>query len=196
VHRTLKSFAVALVALLSALPAVRAEEPAPTKLEAASLGSTSPVHRFGRIWLAGQPGKADLALARDLGIGAVVNLRKPGERPLLLHCASANRVGAVWLAHRVLDGGLSYDAALREAELLPQQEADLSVDAVLRDLVVLDLGLEVLDVDRADALERLARPGDRRGGRILPALRRFGHDLDDLQNVGHGRLLSASYCLS
>ena len=38
------------------------------------------------------------------------------ERPLLFHCASANRVGAVWLAHRVLDGGLTYDAALIEAK--------------------------------------------------------------------------------
>ena len=38
------------------------------------------------------------------------------ERPLLFHCASANRVGAVWLAHRVLDGGLTYDAALAEAK--------------------------------------------------------------------------------
>lgn len=40
------------------------------------------------------------------------------ERPLLLHCASANRVGAVWLAHRVLDGGLTYDAALAEAKIV------------------------------------------------------------------------------
>jgi uncharacterized protein (TIGR01244 family) len=38
-----------------------------------------------------------------------------GNRPVLLHCASANRVGAVWLAHRVLDHGLSFDAALAEA---------------------------------------------------------------------------------
>ncbi len=38
------------------------------------------------------------------------------KRPLLVHCASANRVGAVWLAHRVLDGGKSYDEALKEAK--------------------------------------------------------------------------------
>ncbi|MBI1900765.1 MAG: hypothetical protein HYS13_06600 [Planctomycetia bacterium] len=38
------------------------------------------------------------------------------KRPLLLHCASANRVGAIWLAHRVLDGGLTYEAALEEAK--------------------------------------------------------------------------------
>lgn len=38
------------------------------------------------------------------------------ERPLLVHCTVASRVGAVWLAHRVLDGGLSYEAALAEAK--------------------------------------------------------------------------------
>jgi uncharacterized protein (TIGR01244 family) len=38
------------------------------------------------------------------------------KRPLLIHCATANRVGAVWLAHRVLDGGLPYEDALAEAK--------------------------------------------------------------------------------
>jgi uncharacterized protein (TIGR01244 family) len=38
------------------------------------------------------------------------------ERPILLHCGSANRVGAVWLPYRVLDGGLTYEAALTEAK--------------------------------------------------------------------------------
>jgi len=38
------------------------------------------------------------------------------KKPILLHCSSANRVGAVWLAHRVLDGGLSYEDALGEAK--------------------------------------------------------------------------------
>jgi uncharacterized protein (TIGR01244 family) len=41
---------------------------------------------------------------------------KKAERPLLLHCASANRVGAVWLPYRVLDEGIAYDAALAEAK--------------------------------------------------------------------------------
>ena len=43
-------------------------------------------------------------------------LNEKQQRPMLLHCASANRVGAMWLAHRVLDGGLTYDAALAEAK--------------------------------------------------------------------------------
>lgn len=38
------------------------------------------------------------------------------KRPMLVHCASANRVGAVWLVHRVLDDGKSYDDALEEAK--------------------------------------------------------------------------------
>ncbi|MFH1303956.1 MAG: protein tyrosine phosphatase family protein [Planctomycetota bacterium] len=38
------------------------------------------------------------------------------KRPLVLHCASANRVGAIWLAYRVLDDGLSFDDALKEAK--------------------------------------------------------------------------------
>lgn len=35
---------------------------------------------------------------------------------VLLHCASANRVGAIWLAHRVLDDKVSYEQALEEAK--------------------------------------------------------------------------------
>lgn len=42
-------------------------------------------------------------------------LRDPQNRPLLLHCSSANRVGAVWWAYRVLDEGADLDAALIEA---------------------------------------------------------------------------------
>jgi protein tyrosine phosphatase (PTP) superfamily phosphohydrolase (DUF442 family) len=38
------------------------------------------------------------------------------ERPILVHCASANRTGAIWLVFRVLDTGLEYDAALAEAK--------------------------------------------------------------------------------
>ncbi len=54
-------------------------------------------------------------------------LAQDENKPILLHCSSANRVGAVWLAHRVLDGGLSYEDALAEAKTvglkLPAYEA-------------------------------------------------------------------------
>lgn len=42
-------------------------------------------------------------------------LRDADKTPTLLHCGSANRVGAVWLTHRVLDQGVPLEAALAEA---------------------------------------------------------------------------------
>jgi ubiquinone/menaquinone biosynthesis C-methylase UbiE len=45
----------------------------------------------------------------------------------LLHCGSANRVGAVWLVHRVLDQGVSLETAIQEAKTVglrnPEYEA-------------------------------------------------------------------------
>ena len=41
---------------------------------------------------------------------------KSKQRSVLLHCGSANRVGAVWLVHRVLDEGVGLDDAIQEAK--------------------------------------------------------------------------------
>lgn len=49
---------------------------------------------------------------------------KTAARPILLHCSSANRVGAVWLPYRVLDGGLTYDQALAEAKTVGLKSPD------------------------------------------------------------------------
>jgi uncharacterized protein (TIGR01244 family) len=38
------------------------------------------------------------------------------REPMLLHCASANRVGAVWIAWRTLDGGVDIEQAVAEAK--------------------------------------------------------------------------------
>ena len=38
------------------------------------------------------------------------------DEPTLLHCGSANRVGAVWLTYRVLDQGIPLKEALQEAK--------------------------------------------------------------------------------
>lgn len=43
-------------------------------------------------------------------------LRDESNRPMFVHCHSGNRVGAIWAAYRVLDGGLTWDAALAEAK--------------------------------------------------------------------------------
>ena len=51
------------------------------------------------------------------------------QRPILLHCASANRVGAVWLPYRVLDGGLTWDEALAEAKTVGLKSPDYEAKA-------------------------------------------------------------------
>ncbi|MFT7669014.1 MAG: protein tyrosine phosphatase (PTP) superfamily phosphohydrolase (DUF442 family) [Planctomycetota bacterium] len=40
------------------------------------------------------------------------------ERPALVHCGSANRVGAIWLPWRVLNEGVSVEEALAEAKMI------------------------------------------------------------------------------
>jgi len=43
-------------------------------------------------------------------------LRDKKRGPMVLHCGSSNRVGAIWYAYRVLDGKLSPDEAMKEAK--------------------------------------------------------------------------------
>jgi len=40
------------------------------------------------------------------------------QTPVFLHCGSANRVGGVWLAYRVLDEGVSFDKAIEQARVI------------------------------------------------------------------------------
>lgn len=46
---------------------------------------------------------------------ALQSIAAAGEEKSLLHCASSNRVGAIWYAYRRLEGGLSPDEAEQEA---------------------------------------------------------------------------------
>lgn len=55
---------------------------------------------------------------------------KTAQRPILLHCASANRVGALWLAHRVLDGGLTIEQAKAEAKVVGLKSPGYEAKAV------------------------------------------------------------------
>jgi protein tyrosine phosphatase (PTP) superfamily phosphohydrolase (DUF442 family) len=47
------------------------------------------------------------------------------NQPAFIHCASANRVGAVWLAKRVLQDGWSIDKATAEARVIGLSAAPL-----------------------------------------------------------------------
>lgn len=38
------------------------------------------------------------------------------RNPVMLYCGSANRVGAIWAAHRALDDGLTVEAAMKEGK--------------------------------------------------------------------------------
>lgn len=51
----------------------------------------------------------------DVVLDELRRVLNEAERPILFHCAGANRVGAVWLVHRALDGGLSLEEARAEA---------------------------------------------------------------------------------
>jgi len=57
------------------------------------------------------------------------NLLNTEERPILLHCSSANRVGAIWLAYRALDDGLDVDEALAEAKTVGLKSSDYEAKA-------------------------------------------------------------------
>lgn len=45
-------------------------------------------------------------------------MKDPANSPVYIHCASANRVGAVWLAKRVLLDGWTEERALAEAQTI------------------------------------------------------------------------------
>lgn len=49
----------------------------------------------------------------------------PANQPVYIHCASANRVGAMWLIKRVQLDGWDVDRAMKEAELIGLRAANL-----------------------------------------------------------------------
>lgn len=59
----------------------------------------------------------------------VRHLLKTSDRPILLHCGSGNRVGAMWLAYRVLDEGLNQDEAVAEAKVVGLKSPDYEARA-------------------------------------------------------------------
>jgi thiosulfate/3-mercaptopyruvate sulfurtransferase len=61
------------------------------------------------------------------------DLLKTAERPVLLHCSSANRTGAIWLAYSALDRGLSWDEALAEAKTVGLRSPDY--ERIVKDYV-------------------------------------------------------------
>jgi len=52
-------------------------------------------------------------------------VKDPANAPVYIHCASANRVGAVWLVKRVLVDGWTVEKATEEAERIGLRSAEL-----------------------------------------------------------------------
>jgi uncharacterized protein (TIGR01244 family) len=50
---------------------------------------------------------------------------REAQGPVLLHCASCNRVGAIWIAHRVLDDGIGLEDAVKEAKTAGLRSTEL-----------------------------------------------------------------------
>lgn len=66
----------------------------------------------------------------DAKFDEVRNLLKTSPRPILFHCASANRVGAHWLTYRALDGGLSIEEAIAEAKVVGLKSPNYEAKAI------------------------------------------------------------------
>lgn len=60
----------------------------------------------------------------DEVVKRVRDLFTTAERPLLMHCGSSNRVGAVWLPWRVLDDGVDLEKAVAEAKEIGLKSAE------------------------------------------------------------------------
>jgi len=67
-------------------------------------------------------GQAPQAKTFDDFLAAVSN---KANQPVFVHCASANRVGAVWLAKRVLQDGWEVPKATEEAKMIGLRSAPL-----------------------------------------------------------------------
>jgi len=70
--------------------------------------------------------QADPAVV-DQFLAAIAN---KANQPVYVHCASANRVGAVWMVKRVLQDGWAQDKALEEAKLIGLTNQALQTFAV------------------------------------------------------------------
>ncbi len=172
----LRAWLFLLIFSLNALPWASAQvaqeapaeaEASELRLEKCELGHATPVHRFGNVYLAGQPAEEDFPKLKSDGMRTIINLRPDKELPwdegaavkragmkyvhvpfrgeeqltssvfdkvlgvlrdkesgpTLLHCGSANRVGAIWYAHRILNDDLNPVEAELEAKQVGLRDA-------------------------------------------------------------------------
>lgn len=66
----------------------------------------------------------------DAKFQEVRRLLREADRPILMHCSSANRVGAMWLAYRVLDEGATKQQAIEEAKIVGLRSPNFQAKAL------------------------------------------------------------------
>lgn len=70
------------------------------------------------------PFKGEEQLTDEVFDTVLSALRNEENGPTAFHCGSANRVGAIWYVHRVMDEGVSPDVAEREAKQVGLRNLD------------------------------------------------------------------------
>lgn len=85
------------------------------------------VRALGMEWLA-IPWQGPEQLTDEV-IGQCRAALRDAARPLFVHCASGNRVGAVWIPFRVLDEGVDIEKAAAEARMIGLKTPELEAKA-------------------------------------------------------------------
>lgn len=86
-------------------------------------------------------------LTDEIFDGSLAILSEATDKPVMLHCGSANRVGAIWLAHRVLNDSISVEDARNEAKTVGLRSPGLEEKAL------------AYIARRTDDSEKSVRPG-------------------------------------
>ena len=81
----------------------------------------------GKVSSFGFNSREPTAAAADSFLAAV---KEPANSPMYIHCATANRVGAVWLIKRVLVDGWDVGKATAEAERIGLRSPHLKQFAI------------------------------------------------------------------
>lgn len=98
-----------------------------TEAEMAGLDEKAAVEAHGMTY-ASVPFNGPAGLTDEV-FGSTRGLLKAVDGPTLLHCASANRVGAVWIPFRVLDQGIDLETAVAEAKAIGLRSAEYEAKA-------------------------------------------------------------------
>ncbi len=83
------------------------------------------------------PGWNGPELLTDEILDETREMLRTAQRPILIHCASANRTGATWMAFRVLDEGADLEVAQVEAKTVGMRSA--TYEQIVRDYIARNL---------------------------------------------------------